>query len=316
MRTFVVLVASLAGVGCEKVDSGALPPPAQATIASSDVGAAPVRMSRERVTQLETAVPVARRAPIPAALQWFRDLETGQRGHIRQFCRLRRREPCAGLVPMPHGDRPDPAATLLAGLDAFRAHAACDVIDPGARHCDTPLVLAFDDRPVAFATTTFAFSPGSPVETAWPTAATPWIALDRDRDGAITSGRELFGDATLLPGGETATHGFAALAALDADGNGTIDRRDPAFASLLIWTDRDSDGASTPSELRPLSEVVDAIPLAHELRARCGVARGYMRKSKDRVLIGCEGQRGSASLVGGGSSAVIDVYLTARSSLQ
>lgn len=38
---------------------------------------------------------------------------------------------------------------------------------------------------------------------------------DRNGNGAIDSGRELFGDETLLADGKKAAHGFAALAELD-----------------------------------------------------------------------------------------------------
>ncbi|MBW2278704.1 MAG: hypothetical protein JRF63_14530 [Deltaproteobacteria bacterium] len=74
------------------------------------------------------------------------------------------------------------------------------------------------------------------------------LALDLDGDGAITSGRELFGEAT----GGWAPDGFAALARHDQNGDLFIDASDPVFASLLAWVD-DGDAVSSAEELRPLA---------------------------------------------------------------
>lgn len=57
-----------------------------------------------------------------------------------------------------------------------------------------------------------------------------FLALDRDKNGCIDNGRELFGAA-----GDLAGDGFADLARLDSDGNGWIDEADPAFAELAVW---------------------------------------------------------------------------------
>ena len=145
---------------------------------------------------------------------------------------------------------------------------------------NTPLVVAFDDAPVAFARDgAFAFERGAPVATDLPTAATPWIALDRDHDGTIDSGAELFGSNTRGADGRAAVNGFAALADLDANHDGVIDARDPGFAALVLWADRDGDGRSSPAELVPLASVIVSISLADHVEARCD-ARGN-----------CEGER-------------------------
>ena len=57
---------------------------------------------------------------------------------------------------------------------------------------------------------------------------------DLDDDGRITSGRELFGSASLIAGRQV-SNGFEALAALDESGDGAIDKRDG-------WTARTRDG--------------------------------------------------------------------------
>jgi Ca2+-binding RTX toxin-like protein len=76
------------------------------------------------------------------------------------------------------------------------------------------------------------------------------LVWDRNGDGQINGGSELFGNRTLLPDGVTpAANGFAALAARDANGDGKIDANDPIWVNLKIWRDADSDGVSTPAEL-------------------------------------------------------------------
>jgi len=60
-----------------------------------------------------------------------------------------------------------------------------------------------------------------------------FLALDRNRDGAINDGRELFGPAT--------GQGFAELAEYDADGNQWIDENDPIYQNLRIWS-KDAEG--------------------------------------------------------------------------
>jgi len=100
-------------------------------------------------------------------------------------------------------------------------------------------------------------------QTGWVAPDDGLLILDRDGDGRIASGAELFGEHTPVAGG-TAADGFAALAALDADGNGVVDGADPAFADLRVWRDLDQDGRSDSGELEALEALgitgLDAIP--------------------------------------------------------
>ncbi len=169
----------------------------------------------------------------------------------------------------------------------------------------TPLVLSFNDQPVQYRQGggKFAFLPGDPLASDWPTAATPWIARDVDGNGSIDSGAELFGNNTVLPSGTTPTNGFLALAASDANGDGRIDKTDPVFSTLVLWADHNGDRKSSPDELTPLSKVVVSISLGYTTDPRCD-ARGN-----------CERERASFTWNDNGTvrtGSVIDVHLPLR----
>ena len=75
------------------------------------------------------------------------------------------------------------------------------------------------------------------------------LALDRNGNGSIDDGTELFGDGTRLRDGSRAAHGYAALAELDDNRDGVIDGRDSGFGQLRIWRDANGDGLSESTEL-------------------------------------------------------------------
>lgn len=173
--------------------------------------------------------------------------------------------------------------------------------------CNTPLVLNFDGAPLRFeaaAAASFDISGvGQCLSTDWPTL--PWLALDRDRDGAIDSGRELFGSGTVLRSGRRASHGFEALAEHDLNRDGKIDRADPVFAELVLWSDGDRDRRGELSELVPVAQAeLVAIHLDVAVRAECD----------DRGNCGRERARFEFKDVAGQlrSGEVVDVYLACQ----
>jgi len=94
---------------------------------------------------------------------------------------------------------------------------------------------------------------GTPQRIAWPrTGDNAWLVLDRNGNGTIDNGRELFGNRTQLADGTLAPHGFDALAELDLNGDGVIDRNDAEFERLALWRDTMRDGISERSELLTL----------------------------------------------------------------
>ena len=103
-----------------------------------------------------------------------------------------------------------------------------------------------------------------------PTSTTPWLALDRNGNGKIDDGGELFGSATLLRSGEAASDGFAALRELDSNADGRLDASDEQWGRLLVWSDVDSDRVSAPYELKTAAarELVE-IGLDFAVERRC-----------------------------------------------
>jgi hypothetical protein len=107
---------------------------------------------------------------------------------------------------------------------------------------------------------------GNAEQVSWthPSASVAFLAVDRDGDGAITSGKELFGRHT-WPG---APNGYAALADMAIDSNGGVARgsvseNDPLFARLLLWTDDNHDGVSQKPELRLVGDFLSDIGLGY-----------------------------------------------------
>jgi hypothetical protein len=92
-----------------------------------------------------------------------------------------------------------------------------------------------------------------PERTGWITAAASFLAADLDGNGKIDDGRELFGAATDAVGGGVMQSGFDALKQLDSNGDGVIDRTDPAWGKLVLWRDADLDGVTDTNELTSLA---------------------------------------------------------------
>ena len=90
------------------------------------------------------------------------------------------------------------------------------------------------------------------------------LVWDRDGNGEIDDGGELFGNKTKLADGNNAANGFAALTELDSNHDGVIDASDAEFGRLRVWKDADSNAIVSDGELLSLEAVgVKSIKLAY-----------------------------------------------------
>lgn len=102
--------------------------------------------------------------------------------------------------------------------------------------CVDPLVINLEGNPASFSDQTFFFDldgDGKEEELAQLSEGSGFLALDKNGDGIINDGNELFGTKS--------GDGFRDLSVYDEDKNGWIDENDGVFKHLKIWT-RDADG--------------------------------------------------------------------------
>jgi hypothetical protein len=112
---------------------------------------------------------------------------------------------------------------------------------------------------------------GSPIPIGWTAAGADeaFLFLDRNANGIVDSGAELFGNATALNNGSKAPNGFVALAEFDGNHDGTIDEHDAIWPQLRLWRDLNHDGISQQSEIEPIAgSTVAAIGLDYHWTGR------------------------------------------------
>lgn len=101
--------------------------------------------------------------------------------------------------------------------------------------CD-PLVINLDTDVASLSDQTFYFdidADGELDEVSQLGAGSGYLALDKNGDGVVNDGSELFGTSS--------GNGFADLAKYDEDGNGWIDENDAVWDQLKIWA-KDENG--------------------------------------------------------------------------
>jgi len=90
--------------------------------------------------------------------------------------------------------------------------------------------------------------------TAWIASDDALLVLDRNGNGLIDDGSELFGDQTRLANGQLAADGIAALADLDSNCYGVFSALDARYDDVRLWQDRNQDGISQADELIRLAD--------------------------------------------------------------
>lgn len=139
----------------------------------------------------------------------------------------------------------------------------CNPAPGGTGCCDSPIIIDVADNGFDLSSEQggvyFDFTgTGASVHMAWTKAGSDdaWLALDRNSNGKIDSGRELFGNMTAQPVSND-YNGYNALSVFDdpqygGNGNYVIDAGDQVFTQLRLWQDVNHNGVSESSELHSL----------------------------------------------------------------
>jgi len=144
------------------------------------------------------------------------------------------------------------------GISAEFAMAAVMVFKVIPCNVSDPIVLDLDGDGIELLDITKGvdfdlYGTGSKQAVAWVAPDDGLLVLDRNLNGAIDNGTELFGNLN-----EDFSDGFEHLAELDraefgGNADGVIDANDAAFAHLMVWKDANTDGLSVAEELVSLS---------------------------------------------------------------
>jgi hypothetical protein len=167
--------------------------------------------------------------------------------------------------------------------------AQCELIGPEPPPRDNcPIVIAMDQKvhltDLARGVHFDIDADGVQDRIAWtdPRWNTAFLVLDRNDDGVINDGTELFGSHTDQPT-SAEPNGFIALAVFDrtplgGNGDGVISEGDSVFAALRLWADTNHDGQSQHEELRSLVQGgIIAIDLRYHETGRHDRFGNYLR---------------------------------------
>jgi hypothetical protein len=174
------------------------------------------------------------------------------------------------VAPGGSGGTPPPEEPNC-GTNLYWSDAACDCgVHPEYSFCGSPILIdtAHDGYHLTDVEHGVLFDldcTGTPKRTAWtrPGSDDAFLAMDRNGNGRIDDGCELFGNHTPAFTNEpfpNAANGFEALSFLQDPDYGMsvadtrIDRRDMPFGRLLLWRDLNHNGISEPEELQPVTE--------------------------------------------------------------
>lgn len=167
-------------------------------------------------------------------------------------------------------------------------------IEAGSKKID-PLVINFDGKGAALSQTRFEFdldSDGTSEQIASLRPGSGYLVLDRNGDGSINNGSELFGP--------NSGRGFAELAVYDEDGNNFIDEADSIYQQLRIWMTNE-DGSTQLAALGDKN--IGAIFLGH-------VSSPFQLKNANNQSLGEVVNSGIYLTESGGVGVVQEINLT------
>lgn len=142
--------------------------------------------------------------------------------------------------------------------------------------------------------------------TGWLNGDDAFLAFDRNGNGLIDNGSELFGVDTALSSGGKAANGFDALRDLDSNKDNIFNNLDSQFANIRIWRDLNQDGISQANELQTLAEAdIAAISLTSSA-TNTNLGNGNVL-SATGTFIRTNGSTGSTGEFSTGSTGNLDL---------
>lgn len=166
---------------------------------------------------------------------------------------------------------------LLLQMERGLMKEGSEVTIGDSRLLTDPLVINFSGAPPQLSDSIFSFdidSDGITDKVRGLSKGTGFLAMDRNKDGEINNGTELFGPSS--------GNGFGELSALDGNADGWIDEDDEAFSDLMIWSHDEETGSKS---LMTLSEAgIGAIFTGYtdsefSLKGKEGQTEGMMRRT-------------------------------------
>lgn len=187
----------------------------------------------------------------------------------------------AGVITTADGQTIDFSASLSMSREFYREH---NINVRAGDALKDPLVVNFSGTAAHLKQRDFSFdidADGSKDQIAFLAPGSGFLALDKNGDGQINDGRELFG---ALSG-----NGFSDLALYDLDGNNWIDENDAVYENLRIWMINDQG----EEQLIALGKAgVGALYLGH-------IETQFALKDDDNQLLGQVRQTGLALMESG-----------------
>ena len=93
---------------------------------------------------------------------------------------------------------------------------------------------------------------GNTEHTAWIKSGNGFLVWDKNQDGTINDGSEMFGEGTVMINGKHAENGVAAILELDSNHDRILNNQDDVWGYLQIWHDDNTNGITENGELASL----------------------------------------------------------------
>ena len=141
------------------------------------------------------------------------------------------------------------------GVSEEFALAAVRVFEQIPCNVSDPIVVDLDGDglellPISQGTNFDLYATGSRQAVAWVAPDDALLVMDRNGNGLIDNGSELFGNLDGIH-----RDGFSHLADLDSNRDGVLTAQDAEFAKLALWKDANSNGTTEAGELAFLNQI-------------------------------------------------------------